>query len=152
MGQISRTRIGQLNGLGRGLASRGQENPEPDHEKMKNNEKPPYESDKGPAPTQREIRSGNPPGPRLGCNVCGLKNHSTEDCRRMEFCEMCGFANHNTLECKKEPLWNMGPELCAAQVPDQSFFHIDEHIDSKAARDKSSTAIISVIQGELTAK
>jgi len=46
----------------------------------------------------------------------------------------------------------MGPELCAAQVPDQSFFHIDEHIDSKAARDKSSTAIISVIQGELTAK
>jgi hypothetical protein len=60
---------------------------------------------------------------------------------------MCGFANHGTLECKREPLWNMGPKLCAAQVTDQSFFHIDEHSDSKASRDKSSTAIITVVMG-----
>ena len=65
---------------------------------------------------------------------------------------MCGFANHSTLDCKREPLWNMGPELCAAQVPDQSFFHIDEHIDQKTSRDRSSTAIITVVRGELTAK
>ena len=87
-----------------------------------------------------------------GCNVCGLKNHTTEECRRKEFCEMCGFANHNIFECKREPLWNMGPELCAAQVPDQSFFHIDEHIDLKTSKDRSSTAIITVVHGELTAK
>jgi len=46
----------------------------------------------------------------------------------------------------------MGPELCAAQVPDQSFFHIDERIDQKTSRDRSSTAIITVVRGELTAK
>jgi len=46
----------------------------------------------------------------------------------------------------------MGPELCAAQVPDQSFFHIDEHIDLKTSKDMSSTAIITVVHGELTAK
>lgn len=72
---------------------------------------------------------------RHGCAVCGLKNHNTDECRRKEFCEMCGFANHSTLDCKREPLWNMGPELCAAQVPDQSFFHIDEHIDVKTSRE-----------------
>lgn len=65
---------------------------------------------------------------------------------------MCGFANHSTFDRKREPLWNMGPELCAPQVPDQSFFHIDEHIDTKASRHKSSTATILVVNGELSAK
>ena len=103
-------------------------------------------------PAEPEVLPFRNPQMKPGCNVCGLKNHTTEECRRKEFCEMCGFANHNTLECKREPLWNMGPELCAAQVPDQSFFHIDEHIDLKTSKDRSSTAIITVVHGELTAK
>ena len=45
-----------------------------------------------------------------------------------------------------------GSELCATQVPDQSFSHIDEHIDTKASHDKSSTAIILVVNGELSVK
>ncbi|CAL4921903.1 unnamed protein product [Urochloa decumbens] len=91
--------------------------------------------------------------PRQGeCNVCGMRNHSTEECRRKQGCEMCGYTNHGTYDCKREPLWNLGPELCAAQVTDQSFFFIDEHIDHRAARDKANTAIITVIRGELTAK
>jgi hypothetical protein len=60
--------------------------------------------------------------------------------------------NHNSYECKREPLWNAGPELCATQVPNQSFFYIEEHIDQKAQRERASTAIITVIDGELTAK
>jgi hypothetical protein len=54
------------------------------------------------------------------CNVCGLKNHATEDCLRRPVCEICGFNNHSSFDCKKEPLWNYGPELCAAQVENQS--------------------------------
>ncbi|KAG2564270.1 hypothetical protein PVAP13_8KG244700 [Panicum virgatum] len=107
--------------------------------------------DEGKSATS-EVHTNRNPLLKSGCSVCGLKNHTSEDCRRREFCEMCGFANHGTLDCKKEPLWNMGPELCAAQVPDQSFFYIDEHIDMKTSKDKSSTAIIFVVKGELTAK
>ena len=32
------------------------------------------------------------------------------------------------------------------------FFHIDEHIDQKTSRNRSSTAIITVVRGQLTAK
>ncbi|RLN04304.1 hypothetical protein C2845_PM13G12270 [Panicum miliaceum] len=89
---------------------------------------------------------------RKGCEICGLKNHSMDECRIRMHCELCGYSNYDTYECKREPLWNLGPELCAAQVPDQSFFFIDEHIDTRAAREKSSTAIITIISGELTSK
>jgi rubredoxin len=89
---------------------------------------------------------------RMACFVCGLKNHTTEECRRNLFCELCGFANHTTTDWKREPFWNVGPDLCAAQVTNQSFFYIDENIDPKASREKASTAIITVSRGVLTSK
>jgi len=89
---------------------------------------------------------------RLACAVCGLRNHTTEECRQNLLYELCGFANHTTLHCKREPLWNVGPELCAAQVNNQSFFYIDENIDPKASREKARIAIITVSRGELTTK
>jgi hypothetical protein len=46
--------------------------------------------------------------------------------------------------------WNYGPELCAAQVEGHSFFHIDEVIDPKIAREKASTIVISVVKGRAT--
>ena len=104
-----------------------------------------------PSKTQMKEISKNQ-GVRLACEVCGLKNHSIEDCRRKLFCELCGFANHVTLDCKREPFWNAGPKLCAAQVHKQSFFFIDENIDLKASKDKTSTAIITMVKGDLTAK
>jgi hypothetical protein len=65
---------------------------------------------------------------------------------------MCGLNNHNAYNYRREPLWNLGPELCAAQVPNQSFFFIDEHIDQKVLRERASTAIITVTRGKMTAK
>ena len=91
-------------------------------------------------------------GGRAACRVCGLKNHSTDECRRKLFCKLCGYANHVTLDCKREPLWNYGPELCAAQVTRQSFFHIEENIDPKSTKEKASIAVITVVRGELSAK
>lgn len=88
----------------------------------------------------------------LGCSVCGLKNHNTEECRRKLFCELCGFANHTTLDCRREPFWNVGPELCAAQVNDQSFFYIDENIDPKTSREEACIAVITGVRGEVNAK
>ena len=88
---------------------------------------------------------------RTACEKCGMYNHNTQDCRR-QFCERCGFANHNTFDCKKCLPWHYGPELCATQVEDQSFFYIDECIDPRVAREKSSTAVISVVSGDVNAK
>jgi hypothetical protein len=48
--------------------------------------------------------------------------------------------------------WNLGPELCAAQVEDQSFFFIEENIDPKVAREKESTAFISIVEGSASSK
>lgn len=89
--------------------------------------------------------------PRIACEICGLYNHATRDCRRL-ICEICGMNNHMAYDCKRCLPWNLGSELCAAQVEDQSFFYIDELVDPRIAREKDSTAIISVINGHATSK
>jgi hypothetical protein len=50
---------------------------------------------------------------------------------RKPICEICGLNNHFHYDYKREPLWNYGPELCAAQVDDQSLFFIDEQVDHR---------------------
>jgi hypothetical protein len=47
--------------------------------------------------------------------------------------------------------WNYGPELCATQIEDKSFFYIKECIDPRVAREKSSTAVITVVSGAINA-
>ena len=78
--------------------------------------------DEGDLKTKLQQKSGVPnpniPPPKLGCTFCRLKNHKTNECKRRNACELCGFNNHNSFDCCREPLWNYGPELCAAQVPD----------------------------------
>ena len=107
--------------------------------------------EQAPQKSSEVQESQNYPG-KVGCSFCGLKNHTYEDCKRRAACELCGYNNHSSYESRREPLWNLGPELCTAQVPDQSFFFIDEHIDHKAAKEKASVALITVINGALTAK
>lgn len=87
-----------------------------------------------------------------GCKFCGFKNHTSEECLRKPQCEICGYNNHTTYECRREPYWNFGPELCAEQVEDQSFFFIEESKDPKATMEKASTAIITVLDGVTDAK
>jgi hypothetical protein len=31
---------------------------------------------------------------KTGCDFCGLKNHSSADCKRKNACELCGLSNH----------------------------------------------------------
>lgn len=84
------------------------------------------------------------------CENCGMHNHATKDCRRIS-CEICGF-NHKTLDCRRCVPWDVGLELCAAQVEDQSFFFIDECIDPNVAKEKVSTTVITVMKGFVNAK
>lgn len=59
---------------------------------------------------------------------------------------------HMAYDYKRCLPWNLGLELCAAQVEDQSFFFIDELVDPRVAREKDSIAIISVINGQASCK
>jgi hypothetical protein len=81
---------------------------------------------------------------RVACEICGFFNHETKDCRRLHY-EICGLSNHMAYDCKKCIPWNCGPELCATQVEDQSFFFIEESIDPRMAREKENTAVVSVL-------
>lgn len=88
---------------------------------------------------------------KIACDICGLFNHLTKDCRRL-FCEVCGMNNHMAYDCQKCIPWNSGPELCATQVEEQSFFYIEENVDPRSSREKDSTAIISILSGHASAK
>lgn len=87
----------------------------------------------------------------MACENCGLFNHLTKACRRI-ISEICGFNNHTAYECKRCVLWNTGPEFCAAQVEDQSFFFIEELIDPRVSKEKECIAVISIVQGHATGK
>ena len=56
--------------------------------------------------------------------------------------------------CRRGIPWNSGLELCAAQVEDCSFFFIEENIniDPRVARERDSTTIIFIIEGNATGK
>jgi hypothetical protein len=71
---------------------------------------------------------------------------------RCAFCDICGCDDHVVFDCKKCLPWNFGLELCAAQVEDQSFFYIKEKVDNRMIKEKSSTAIITVVQGKVGEK
>ncbi|KAL5675965.1 hypothetical protein ACJX0J_012096, partial [Zea mays] len=89
---------------------------------------------------------------RSGCAFCHFKNHLTKDCRHHFPCDICGCDDHVVFDCKKCLPWNFGPDLCAAQVEDQSFFYIEEKVDNRMIKEKSSTAIITVVQGNVGEK
>lgn len=105
--------------------------------------KAPQGPDNQPASNQNLVK---PP-----CDICGLQNHETRDYRRLH-CEIYGMNNHMAYDCKRFIPWNCGPELCATQVEDQSFFFIEEDIDPRMAREKDTTAVVSIVKGKASGK
>ena len=97
------------------------------------------------------LKPPNPAQNKVACEICGLFNHLTKDCGRM-MCEICGYNNHTAYDCKRCGLWNTGPKLCATQVEDQSFFFIEECIGPRLAREKENIGVISILEGQATAK
>jgi hypothetical protein len=55
-------------------------------------------------------------------------------------------------DCKHCIPWNYGPELCATQVEDHSFFFIKENIDPRMSREREKTVVISILAGQATTK
>jgi hypothetical protein len=88
---------------------------------------------------------------KVACEIYGLFNHTTRECRRM-VCEICGYNNHKAYDCRRCVTWNTGPEFCAAQMEDQSFFFIEECIDPRLAKEKENIGVTSIIEGHAIAK
>ena len=60
--------------------------------------------------------------------------------------------NEEIVDQNSQPEVNQGPELCAPQVEDQSFFFIEECIDPRVSKEKECIGVINVLQGHATAK
>jgi len=60
--------------------------------------------------------------------------------------------NEEIIDQNSQPEVNQGPELCAAQVEDQSFFFIEECIDPRVSKEKECIGVINVLQGHATTK
>jgi hypothetical protein len=69
---------------------------------------------------------------RYACEICGLTNHVTRECRRLLY-EICGLNCHCHLAYEKCLPWHMGPEL---RQKTKRFFYTDGSIDPRAAREK----------------
>lgn len=99
----------------------------------------------------QENQAGSSNQARIPCEICGLYNHVTKDCRGLN-CEICGPHGHMAYDCKECIPWNNVPKLCATQVEDQSFFFIEEDIDPRMAREKECTVVITITAGQATGK
>jgi hypothetical protein len=53
-------------------------------------------SDASKAPHKPSIPAQN----KVACEICGLFNHATKDCRRM-ICQIYGYNNHTAYDCRR---------------------------------------------------
>ncbi|TVU05367.1 hypothetical protein EJB05_48526, partial [Eragrostis curvula] len=96
--------------------------------------------------------SSIPNPPLIECYRCGDKGHVAQNCTKPRRCDRCGSFNHVTEHCKSKKLWEYVAPLCATQVEGQSFFCIPDCPSDNTLKERSNTAIVTVVSGEVTAR
>ncbi|TVU30204.1 hypothetical protein EJB05_21814, partial [Eragrostis curvula] len=90
--------------------------------------------------------------PNLECFRCGDKGHVAQDCTKPRKCDLCGGFGHVTEHCRSKKLWELVAPLCATQVERQSFFSIPDCPSDINLKERSTTAIVTVISGQVDAR
>ncbi|TVU43075.1 hypothetical protein EJB05_09511, partial [Eragrostis curvula] len=93
-----------------------------------------------------------PDGDSGGCSKCGVMNHSTQECTRPNKCDKCGACGHLGEKCRSKKLWEYVAPLCATQVEGQAFFCIPDCPSDVNLKERSTTALITVMSGNVTAR
>lgn len=89
----------------------------------------------------------------LECYKCGSKEHRVQFCPKNKIiCKRCGKTGHESVQCYTKLLNEYVAPLCATQVEGQSFFCIPDCPSDVNLKERSSTAIIRVISGSVSAK
>lgn len=86
------------------------------------------------------------------CNKCGRPGQSPEECPCPITCERCGQEGHVARVFSEKKAWDNLAPFCGLAAPGQGFFFIESDKSDKGIGDMSSTALITILSGEMTAK
>jgi hypothetical protein len=91
---------------------------------------------------------------RSGCAFCHFKNHLTKDCRHHFPCDICGtiVMIMLCLTAKNACHGILVRNFVLHKLRIKVFFYIEERVDNRMIKEKSSTAIITVVQGNVGEK
>lgn len=93
------------------------------------------------------------PSDQLECYKCGSFEHRVQQCPLVkQQCDRCRKFGHETSQCYTKLLSEYVAPLCATQVKGQSFFCIPKYPSDINLKERSSTAMIKVISGSVTAR
>uniref|UniRef100_A0ACD5W904 Uncharacterized protein n=1 Tax=Avena sativa TaxID=4498 RepID=A0ACD5W904_AVESA len=85
------------------------------------------------------------------CSNCKIKGHLAVLCPTAR-CERCKKLGHVSHVCQAVLPWECIPQMCAFQSPSMGFFYIPDSSTSKKNKERSSSVVISVIEGQATAR
>ncbi|TVU01395.1 hypothetical protein EJB05_53164, partial [Eragrostis curvula] len=87
-----------------------------------------------------------------GCFKCGNKGHAAQACPNPMRCDKCGAFGHAGEQCKSRKLWEYVAPMCATQVEGQGFFCIPDCPSDINLKERSITALITVVSGSVTSR
>jgi hypothetical protein len=96
-------------------------------------------------------KSPENPGDIPLCHRCKVTGHFFRDCRRMNGYQRVAGAHQGNAGAETN-LSDYVATLCAAQVDGQTFFCIPNRPSESHARERSTTAIVSIVKGIVTAR
>ncbi|TVU05124.1 hypothetical protein EJB05_48275, partial [Eragrostis curvula] len=89
------------------------------------------------------------PAPRSGGSKAGRRREEALGGRR---CDKCGAYGHIGEECRSRKLWEYVAPMCATQVEGQAFFCIPDCPSDVNLKERSTTALVTVMSGFVTAR
>ncbi|KAM0846783.1 hypothetical protein ACQ4PT_055449 [Festuca glaucescens] len=88
------------------------------------------------------------PGPCVNCNTSG---HLVAHCPTLR-CARCGKLGHISHICQVLLPWQCIASMCGFQSPGQGFFYFPDSSTPQQVKEKASTVIISVVEGNMVAR
>ena len=107
--------------------------------------------DKHHVQPEQSVTAGETPG-SMECFRCVERGHIANDCCKPMKCARCGLFGHISDHCRTQLLSDYIAPFCVAQVEGQGFFMIPDFPTENAIKERSSTAIVTVLSGELEAR
>jgi hypothetical protein len=86
------------------------------------------------------------------CKRCGKVGHKSEECFRPLVCPRCKREGHVARACPEIMPWECIAPFCGLAVPELGFHIIQDDDDGEAARETANLAVITIKEGDVTAR
>jgi hypothetical protein len=88
----------------------------------------------------------------LMCKRCGKVGHKSEECFRPLVCPRCKKEGHVARACPEIMPWECIAPFCGLAAPELGFHVIQDDGDEEAARENANLAVITIKEGDVTAR